>query len=213
MVLGTHPLRNRYDASSRLVRSLARPCWSISNRGDRWRRVVYEWLHERDAFEAVAQTGMAVTEARAEVGSARVLYGNVAVKREKGFFSARDGIFNFEDYEKNECWICQNPAEHWDIWLACRHTFCERCSSEMLRRQMPCPLCRVRSGHVLRRSARTTELQQLGVAQDVEHEGLIETDLPGGIGRYGTYGARGMPRARSPGLVPQPQQLPPSQEP
>jgi len=61
---------------------------------------------------------------------------------------------SFADYESNTCWICmqapETPEKGWDLWVSCRHLFCEKCSTEMLRRRMPCPLCRVASTHVLR---------------------------------------------------------------
>merc|ERR1712228_298298 len=47
---------------------------------------------------------------------------------------------SFEDYKANECWICRNSNDKWDLWLSCKHLFCEACSTEMLRRHMPCPL-------------------------------------------------------------------------
>jgi len=64
----------------------------------------------------------------------------------------RDGIVasSFEDYSNNSCWICQNIThEKWDLWTSCRNMFCKECSTEMLRRQMPCPLC----GRSLRQTA------------------------------------------------------------
>eukprot|EP00929_Paragymnodinium_shiwhaense_P018749 TRINITY_DN13000_c0_g2_i2.p1 TRINITY_DN13000_c0_g2~~TRINITY_DN13000_c0_g2_i2.p1 ORF type:complete len:554 (+),score=98.23 TRINITY_DN13000_c0_g2_i2:151-1812(+) len=61
---------------------------------------------------------------------------------------------SFEDYSKNECWICTSACDEWDLWLQCRHLYCMRCSSEMLRRRMPCPLCRVFSTAVLRGKAK-----------------------------------------------------------
>ncbi|CAJ1385151.1 unnamed protein product [Effrenium voratum] len=57
---------------------------------------------------------------------------------------------SFDDYLQNICWICREDAEEWDMWLSCHHIFCSRCSSQMLVRRMPCPLCRVASGTVLR---------------------------------------------------------------
>lgn len=60
---------------------------------------------------------------------------------------------SFEDYAQNKCWICQEPRSQWDLWLSCRHLFCRDCSTQMLRRGMPCPLCRVVSSSVLRGTA------------------------------------------------------------
>merc|ERR1712070_665723 len=57
---------------------------------------------------------------------------------------------SFEDYQNNLCWICNESRGRWDMWMSCKHLFCEKCSSEMLRRRMPCPLCRVASTTVLR---------------------------------------------------------------
>ncbi|CAE7232594.1 hypothetical protein AK812_SmicGene20025 [Symbiodinium microadriaticum] len=60
------------------------------------------------------------------------------------FHPERDGCVpsSWEDYEKNVCWICQDGNAEWDLWLSCGHMFCKRCSETMLRRRMPCPLCR-----------------------------------------------------------------------
>lgn len=57
---------------------------------------------------------------------------------------------SFEDYLQNTCWICREESEEWDLWVSCHHLFCSRCSSQMLIRRMPCPLCRVASTTVLR---------------------------------------------------------------
>mmetsp|Transcript_3444 Transcript_3444/g.8077 ORF Transcript_3444/g.8077 Transcript_3444/m.8077 type:complete len:545 (+) Transcript_3444:51-1685(+) len=57
---------------------------------------------------------------------------------------------SFEDYMNDKCWICQDARNQWDLWLSCRHLFCMKCSTEMLQRRMPCPLCRVASAVVLR---------------------------------------------------------------
>merc|ERR1719335_378249 len=57
---------------------------------------------------------------------------------------------SFQDYMDNKCWICCSERDEWDLWMSCRHLFCKECSTEMLHRQMPCPLCRVSSSTVLR---------------------------------------------------------------
>jgi hypothetical protein len=51
---------------------------------------------------------------------------------------------------RNTCWICREESDEWDLWVSCHHLFCSRCSSQMLIRRMPCPLCRVASTTVLR---------------------------------------------------------------
>lgn len=147
--LGTHPRRNNYDPRSPIVRLFASPCWSLANRSEGWRLNVYQWLHERDAFEITAQAGMTVAEPRREADS--LTFGDVCVEPSEGMFTVDDRIFNFEDYHSNRCWICQDSSPSWDLWVSCRHSFCQRCSSEMLRRRMPCPLCRVRSTRIDRR--------------------------------------------------------------
>ncbi|CAJ1372191.1 unnamed protein product [Effrenium voratum] len=58
---------------------------------------------------------------------------------------------SYNDYAKNQCWICQDDTRtEFDLWLGCHHIFCSKCSTEMLKRHMPCPLCRVASTSVLR---------------------------------------------------------------
>jgi len=57
---------------------------------------------------------------------------------------------SFEDYLQNQCWICAQPHEEWDLWVSCHHMFCSECSTQMLLRRMPCPLCRVASSVVKR---------------------------------------------------------------
>lgn len=193
--VGTHPLRNSFDPESRTVRMLASPCWSLANRSEQWRRVVYRWLHEREASEVAAQAGITIAEAHSEGSANRIVYGDVVVECEAGFFTTFDRIFNFDDYEANRCWICQEPAESWDLWVSCRHGFCETCSGEMLRRRMPCPLCRVRSTRVRRRKAALLELAE-------EREQLLRSrgQRKTGAGLHFKHSS------------PAPQQIPPSQD-
>lgn len=81
-----------------------------------------------------------------------------AVCVERGFDVRLDECVesSYEDYKNNECWICrgENQADEWDMWTSCHHMFCKCCSTEMLRRRMPCPLCRVASSTVIRGLAR-----------------------------------------------------------
>eukprot|EP00927_Polykrikos_kofoidii_P070974 TRINITY_DN67326_c0_g1_i1.p1 TRINITY_DN67326_c0_g1~~TRINITY_DN67326_c0_g1_i1.p1 ORF type:complete len:646 (-),score=61.41 TRINITY_DN67326_c0_g1_i1:144-2027(-) len=214
-ILGTHALRNRYDPNSRLVRALAMPCRSFTNRGDRWRGLVYEWLHERDASEAVALSGTTVAEMQRDSssggGSPRMIFGSVVVDRQSGEFTSSDHIFNYDDYEANLCWICQTPADRWDLWTVCRHAFCERCSSEMLRRRMPCPLCRVRSNRVQRREAKALEMESLeaslesGNFQDCRH---AKTRAVVNSGRCGSSSSATYSAVASVNS-PEPQRMPP----
>lgn len=77
-----------------------------------------------------------------------------AIYIDRPFVEDGDGCVpsSFQDYSENRCWICQDctPQGHFDMWLSCHHIFCSKCSTEMLRRRMPCPLCRVASSTVLR---------------------------------------------------------------
>lgn len=67
-------------------------------------------------------------------------------------FCRDDGCFesSFSDYQSGLCWICQGENDSWDLWMSCKHLFCSTCSTQMLQRRMPCPLCRVASTVVLR---------------------------------------------------------------
>lgn len=67
-------------------------------------------------------------------------------------FDESDGCVpsSFEDYLDNKCWICMSSNVEWDLWLSCHHLFCSACSTVMLQRSMPCPLCRVSSSVVKR---------------------------------------------------------------
>lgn len=202
-VLGTHPLRNvaHPQHHSWARRLLSRPCYSLTNRSDRWRRHVYEWLHERDAFDAVASTGNTVAEVEVDANSARMKIGDVVIEQEAGHFTEDDELFNMADYTGNECWICQASGDQWDLWVSCRHAFCQKCSVEMLRRRMPCPFCRVRSAIVLRRKAVPQAREEEGI--DREAERLLEGDASSEPRPH-----QRQRRARSPTLV-APQQIPP----
>eukprot|EP00929_Paragymnodinium_shiwhaense_P072148 TRINITY_DN36621_c0_g1_i2.p1 TRINITY_DN36621_c0_g1~~TRINITY_DN36621_c0_g1_i2.p1 ORF type:complete len:608 (-),score=117.72 TRINITY_DN36621_c0_g1_i2:317-2140(-) len=204
--VGTHPLRNRQSANSAIVRALSRPCWRLSNRSDRWRRSVYEWLHEREAAEALAQLGLSPLEPLPD-GASRTLYGETVVNILPGSFAEGDGLFNHEDYQENNCWICQSPGEQWDHWLSCHHAFCSKCSGEMLRRSMPCPFCRVRSNIIDRRDAAPSDASK--VAEEV---GENDTLLEAGLARRDSAVVRTGKSASSPAgmRAPAPQQLPPS---
>jgi hypothetical protein len=52
-------------------------------------------------------------------------------------------VINREHIEPEcECWICSTRPSKWMIW-SCDHAFCENCSQDMIKRGMPCPLCRM----------------------------------------------------------------------
>ena len=79
-------------------------------------------------------------------------YGKTLIQSPSSF-TLQDNVVSacFEDYTRNECWICcacnGNTADipvdrQWHLWIDCGHMFCHQCSAEMSRRRMPCPLCR-----------------------------------------------------------------------
>jgi len=86
----------------------------------------------------------------------RLVSGKRLLQADKPFEQEYDHIVNssFDDYMNDNCWICCGSNERsdtwvaecdnrqWHLWMQCGHMFCERCSGEMLYRQMPCPLCR-----------------------------------------------------------------------
>lgn len=75
-----------------------------------------------------------------------------ALLTDQPFELERDRCYqsSFDDYKENKCWICQSENDQWDLWISCRHLFCSTCSTQMLERRMPCPLCRVASSTVKR---------------------------------------------------------------
>jgi len=61
------------------------------------------------------------------------------------FTVAEDGcqVSSFEDYKSGKCWLCcEQKHATWHKWNQCGHMFCSDCSSAMIQRRMPCPLCR-----------------------------------------------------------------------
>ncbi|CAK0874145.1 unnamed protein product [Prorocentrum cordatum] len=96
-------------------------------------------------------TGAAATAAAAS--APRIGMTNVE-RRQDPFDQRRDRCpeSSFRSYLDGECWICTaaGEASQWDMWVSCRHMFCSGCSSEMMQRRMPCPLCRQWSSTVVR---------------------------------------------------------------
>jgi len=122
-----------------------------------WRNRVYDFLvgdaGERASSPAAEGPVQRTTESTTVIGGARVML----VDRSFDLRADRCAQSSFEDYAKNECWICRQSCDEWDQWLSCHHLFCRSCSSEMLNRRMPCPLCRVASTSVLRGRAYAEE--------------------------------------------------------
>lgn len=172
-IFGTHPLtapEHLYQGGSSVV-EFFRMGWRRGGdlySNDAWRKQVYDFL--TGDWEAQSPSGPAAVAASAEGvgllqrqqvevdGELRVVepVGQFAraVRIERPFEASRDSCVpsSFQDYsENNMCWICQDDThKEFDLWVSCHHIFCSTCSSEMLRRRMPCPLCRVASSTVLR---------------------------------------------------------------
>lgn len=167
LCLGTHqwtPVERMYTGGNRVVDFLGmgwRRNSDLHNDQD-WRSRVFDFLagdplpvseaysprisRRDDPHAHLLNEYMANGKQVVHVGLARA----VLIKRplEKG----RDKCVpsSFEDYLQNTCWICREESDEWDLWVSCHHLFCSRCSSQMLIRRMPCPLCRVASTTVLR---------------------------------------------------------------
>lgn len=157
-ILGTHPLTPDCWAareSDGVVSALRRSCASVApdlHENESWRLAVGEWLgvegregrqfQEQRAAPAIGRQGHQ---------AARV--GGVRCRRiRRSFRLPGDALVpsSAEDYAADCCWICRDGSDTWDLWTNCRHVFCAACSSEMLMRRMPCPLCRTHSHEVLR---------------------------------------------------------------
>lgn len=93
---------------------------------------------------------------RVRVGHAAAIIMNRPFQR-----SDRMPESNWQDYCNGKCWICRDENQLWDQWIQCHHTFCAGCSTEMLTRRMPCPLCRVGSTVVRRGKEYPPELRTL----------------------------------------------------
>ena len=112
-----------------------------------WRNQVHDFLYssprEELPYEDIGEVNG---------GEKQFQIGRVSGRHKGQCFTDQDRCVpsSFEDYKENHCWICQSANEEWDLWETCRHMFCKRCSEEMLRRRMPCPLCRPNSGRILR---------------------------------------------------------------
>lgn len=97
-------------------------------------------------YQQVQQEGEDAGQQIIEIGRTH------AVKIMRPFDEHEDACVpsSFQDYQQNQCWICMSEGEEWDMWMSCHHMYCSRCSTQMLLRRMPCPLCRVASSVVKR---------------------------------------------------------------
>ena len=162
---GTHALtrpENLYQGSNRFVEFLGMS-WRRGDdlRGDQeWRQQVYDFIRHGPVPNEDSEVGQARHHVSAD-GTRREIVSigrnGYAILIDRPFDQVDDAIVesSFDDYEQGKCWICQIDKGHqeFDLWLGCHHIFCSRCSTEMLRRNMPCPLCRIASTAVLRGKA------------------------------------------------------------
>jgi len=163
-VMGTHqhtPTSRMYSGGNAIIEFL-RMGWrrrADLHEDDNWRDRVYSFIMSDSVTETSGggspehidsppsqTTGLLVDGAVVRIGNSRVQC------IDRPFEKERDGCFesSFEDYQSRKCWICQDSNDQWDLWVSCRHLFCSRCSTQMLQRRMPCPLCRTASSTVLR---------------------------------------------------------------
>jgi len=168
-IFGTHkdtPPDQMYQGGSDVI-EFFRMGWRIHadlHGNSSWRSQVFNFLSgdgqpqlgaENSQTELLADQRSTTTDSDSLTGGlARVIRFGVArvftVDRTFDLEEDRCVPSSYEDYLNNTCWICQDSNDEWDLWLSCRHLFCKKCSSEMLHRRMPCPLCRVASTSILR---------------------------------------------------------------
>jgi len=161
-VLGTHTLTppEGLYAGGNCVTEFLGMSWrrrSDLHWNHQWREQVYQFLLGEDELGTrSAHTGNERSVYMREDGSRQTVLalGRTAkalfVNRTFDLEADRCVLSSFEDYQQNNCWICTESREEWDLWLSCKHLFCKDCSATMLKRGMPCPLCRVASSTVLR---------------------------------------------------------------
>jgi len=149
--LGTHidtPAESSYSGGSPLVDFLGM-AWRRRGdlRGDGlWHGQVAAYIQmRRSTSESISQAPIV------NIGRS----GTYARRIGRRFNISQDRCVpsSFQDYQQGSCWICRDTHSEWDMWITCRHMFCARCSTEMLQRLMPCPMCRVASTSALRGSA------------------------------------------------------------
>ena len=160
MCLGTH-------VTQRDIRYFAGPLtglrWCLSlpwmqrdlHENEDWRRRVRDYLSNTDAWrrDAPYQSRMDVppSSSRDPLLACQAVRG-VPVVLSPPFTLAQGCVQStLADYEAKVCWICVESRRIFDMYT-CGHIFCSICSDKMLRKRMPCPLCRKAPLTVLRAS-------------------------------------------------------------
>lgn len=150
--MGTHmdtSAENSYRGGNRLVEWLGmrwRRRADLHSEAE-WRQEVAQYVNDPNRGQGQMRRGSGA-EPIVRIGRS----GTFAVHVDRPFSIEKDRCVpsSFEDYKTGTCWICQGTNDEWDLWMSCRHIFCAECSSQMLLRVMPCPLCRIASTSVLR---------------------------------------------------------------
>jgi len=165
--LGTHQFSSRpyvgqhHPYVNRIIDRLSlRTAGDNLHRNSGWRDRVREYILS-DSTPGGGQASMAppqqaTMQAQRRQDAHRLVPRGITInEKDEPFDKDRDNCeeSTFEDYVQGTCWVCQNEEEKWDKWVLCGHLFCSMCSSTMLARHMPCPLCRRFSTTVVRAPA------------------------------------------------------------
>lgn len=154
-LMGTSASGN-YTGGNRFIDMLSLRSSTDSHDDHRWRDAiaVYIYSYSDETYTVPPPTSSPSTNSQTPFLPTRPShYGKIFIQSPSPFCRVRDNISEacFEDYCKNECWICRECNPHrsdiptdkqWHLWISCGHLYCHQCSMEMSRRKMPCPLCR-----------------------------------------------------------------------
>jgi len=168
-VLRTHPAQTRcpYEGGNHITDLFSfRSSNDLHSHSD-WRQAVYNYLY---SFAPDAPPQLPAASRRfstQSVSTQRQLGANI-ISQTSPFNRQRDNVFasSFDDYTTDKCWICMGSSEgseaetseQWHLWVGCGHMFCSTCSVELLRRRMPCPLCR-RASPIIKTGPKFAPLQ------------------------------------------------------
>lgn len=164
-VIGTHPSSPcPYQGNSWCINRLSfrtsRDLRSNSEWRERVQRYIFSFSNpDPNGSPARHLVTNAPTQPLLQASRTCIASGTRFIQTDRPFDKEHDRIVSssFDDYQKNECWICCGANERvapdsennqWHLWTQCGHLFCAQCSNEMLRRKMPCPLCRRASSSI-----------------------------------------------------------------